>query len=216
MTENNTGMTLTAIAAKIYNVLLSCIRPEVEKILRKSLHGFRRNCPTISQLMTICQFREWVRAKNIGETQLFENFSKAFDSIHRGKMEQILLTYRLPETVIAINMLYKNTNAKVRSSDKDTDFFNLAPGVLQGETLSSYLLILCLDCVLRTSINPIKENGYTLKIKKHTISRGHNNKCRLRRRPCASCCTSRFPTIKPGASSRRHVNANKREYMCFK
>ena len=41
-------------------------------------------------------------------TILFVDFSKAFDSIHRGKMEQILLAYGLPkEPVAAIMMLYK-------------------------------------------------------------------------------------------------------------
>ena len=34
-------------------------------------------------------------------------FTKAFDSIHRGKMEQILLAYGIPkETVAAITILY--------------------------------------------------------------------------------------------------------------
>ena len=37
---------------------------------------------------------------------LFDDFAKAFDSIHRGKMEQILLAYGLSkETVAAIMML---------------------------------------------------------------------------------------------------------------
>ena len=41
------------------------------------------------------------------------DFSKAFDSIHRGKMEQILLANGLPkETIADIMMLYKNTKVK--------------------------------------------------------------------------------------------------------
>ena len=44
---------------------------------------------------------------------LFVDFSKAFDSIHRGKMEQILLAYsQLKETAAAIMTLYKNTKEK--------------------------------------------------------------------------------------------------------
>ena len=57
---------------------------------------------------------------------LFVDFSKASDSIHRGKMEQILLAYGLPkETVTAIMMLYKNKKVKVHSPDGHTDFFNI-------------------------------------------------------------------------------------------
>ena len=35
-------------------------------------------------------------------------------------------------------------------------------GVLQGDTLAPYLFIICLDYVLRTSIDKIKENGFEL------------------------------------------------------
>ena len=58
----------------------------------------------------------------------------AFDSTHRGKMEQILLGYGLPkETVAAIMMLYKNTKVEVRSPDGDADYFDMAAGLLQGD-----------------------------------------------------------------------------------
>ena len=114
--------------AKIYNtLLLNCIEPEIEKILRKNQNGFRRNQSTTSQIRQIIG----IRAKNLQTTLLFVAFSKAFDSIHRGKMEQILLAYGLPkETFAAIIMLYKNTKVKVYSLDGDTDFFDIVTGVL--------------------------------------------------------------------------------------
>ena len=69
-------------------------------------------------------------------------------------MEQILLAYGLSkETVAAIAILYKNTKVKVRSPDGDTDYFDIVAGVLQGDTLALYLFIICLDYVLRTSID---------------------------------------------------------------
>ena len=82
-------------------------------------------------------------------------------------MEQILLAYSLPkETVAAITILYRNNKLKVRSLDVDTDYFDIVAGVLQGDTLAPYLIILCLDYELRTSINKIKENGFELTKKK--------------------------------------------------
>ena len=48
-----------------------------------------------SQLLPICQSIEGVCAKNLKATVLFVDLSKAFDSIHREKMEQILLAYGL-------------------------------------------------------------------------------------------------------------------------
>ena len=76
-------------------------------------------------------------------------------------MEQILLAYSIPkETVAAITILYRNTNLKVRSPDGDTEYFDIVAGVLQEDTLAPYLFIICLDYVLRTSIDKIKENGF--------------------------------------------------------
>ncbi len=38
----------------------------------------------------------------------------------------------------------------------------IVAGVLQGDTLAPYLFIICLDNVLITSIDKIKENGFEL------------------------------------------------------
>ena len=49
-----------------------------------------------------------------------------------------------------------------RTSDGDTEYFDIIAGVLQGDTLVPYLFFICLDYVLRTSIDKIKENGFDL------------------------------------------------------
>ena len=97
---------------------------------------------------------EGVRAKNLEATILFVDFTKAFDCVHRGKMEQILLANGLPkETVAAIMMRNRNIEVKVRSTDGDTDYFDIVAGVLQGDTFFY---------VLRASIDKMKENGFKL------------------------------------------------------
>ena len=42
------------------------------------------------------------------------------------------------------------------------DNFYIVAGALQGDTLTSYLFIICLDHVLRESIDKMKENGFKL------------------------------------------------------
>ena len=70
-------------------------------------------------------------SKNLDATLLFVDFSKAFDSIHRRNMVQILLAYGpLKEITTAIMMLYKKTKVKVRQPEVDTVFFNVVTGVL--------------------------------------------------------------------------------------
>ena len=48
-------------------------------------HGFLQSVESSKEFMQ----------KNLKATLLFVDFSKAFDSIHKGKMEQLLLTYGL-------------------------------------------------------------------------------------------------------------------------
>ena len=53
----------------------------------ESFYTFKRNRSTTLQILTIRRILEGVRAKNMEATILFVDFSKPFDSVHRGKME---------------------------------------------------------------------------------------------------------------------------------
>ena len=224
LAKNYRGITLTSIAAKIYNAQLrNRIEPEIDNILRKNQNGFRRNRSTTSQILTIRRILEDVRAKNLQATLIFIDFTKAFDSIHRGKMKQILLAYGIPkETVAAITILYRNTKVKVRSPDGDTEYFDIVAGVLQADTLAPYLFIICLDYVLRTSIDKIRENGFEL------------TKKRSRRYPAKTITDADYAddiailantpnqaeTLlhsleRAAACIGLYVNAHKTEYMCY-
>ena len=87
-------ISLSVKCAKIYNALLrNRIEPKIDNILRKNQNGFQRNRSTTSQILTIHRILEGVRAKNLQATLIFVDVTKAFDSIHRRKMEQILLAY---------------------------------------------------------------------------------------------------------------------------
>ena len=224
LAKNYWGITLTSIAAKIYNALLqNCIEPKIDNILRKNQNGFRRNRFTTSQILTIRRILKGILAKNIQATLLFVDFTKAFDSIHRGKMEQILLAYGLPkEMVAAITILYRNTKVKVWSPDGDTEYFDIVAGVLQEDTIASYLFIICLDHVLRTLIDKIRENGFELTKKR---SRSYSAKtitdadyaddiALLANTPNqAETLLHSLEWAAEGIGL--HVNAHKTEYMCF-
>ena len=163
-----------------------------------------------------------VRAKNL-ETTISFNFSKAFDSIHRGKIGQIQHAYGLPkETVAAIMMLYKNMKVKVRSSDGDTDNFNIIAGVLQGNTLAPYFFIICLDYVLRKSIDKMNDNGFKLTKERsgryptQTITDAdYANDIALLANAPAQAETLLHCLERAAASISLHVNIDKTEYMCF-
>ena len=54
ISKNYSGITLTVIAAYVYNaLLLNRIPPEIEKFLRKNQNEIRRNRATTSQILII-------------------------------------------------------------------------------------------------------------------------------------------------------------------
>ena len=130
-TNNYRGITLTCIAANIYNImLLNRIRPAVDIILRTNQNGFRTNRSTSGQILTVRIIIEGANAKNLTATILFINFSNAFDSIHRGKMAEILNAYGIPDEIIsAIMIAYKNTKSIVRTGYGEIEFIYISGGV---------------------------------------------------------------------------------------
>ena len=225
LAKNYRGITLTSIAAKIYNAQLqNRIEPKIDNILWKNQNGFRRNRSTTSQILTIRRILESVRAKNLQATLIFVDFTKAFDSIHRGKMEQILLAYGIPkETVAAITILYRNTKVKVRSPDGDTEYFDIVAGVLQGYTLAPYLFIICIDYVLRTSIDKIRENGFELTKKRNrrypaktiTDYADYADDIAILANTPDQAETLLHSLEQAAAGISLYVNPHKTEYMCY-
>ena len=140
---------------------------------------FWGNWSTTSQFLTINGIIKGVHPKFLKVRLLFVDFSKAFDSIHKRKMELFLLAYGLfKETVTTIIMFYKNMKVMVSSPDGDTNFFDVV-GVFQGETLALYIFIICLNYIRGISIDLMKENIITLKDKKQTIFCRNPDRCRL-------------------------------------
>ena len=59
---------------------------------------------------------------------------------------EILSVYGVSKKIVdAISILYKDTTAQVISPDGETDFFEIATGVLQGDTLTLHLFIVKLS-----------------------------------------------------------------------
>ena len=138
-------------------------------------------------------------------------------------MEPILLAYGLlKETIAAITILYRNTKVKVCSPDGDTEYFDIVVGVLQGDILAPYLFIICLDYVLRTLIDKIRENGFELTKKrsrrypaKTITDADYANDIALLANTPNQAETLLHSLEQAAAGIGLHVNAHKTEYMCY-
>ena len=119
-------------------------------------------------------------------------------------------------------ILYRNTKVKVRSPDGDTEYFDIVAGVLQGDTLAPYLFIICLDYVLRTSIDKIRKNGFELTKRrskrypaKTITDADYADDLALLANTPNQAETLLHSLERVAAGIGLHVNAHKTEYMCY-
>ena len=158
--SNYRGITLTSIGAKLFNrMVLNRIRPFVDPILRWNQNGFRQQRSTISQILALRRIIEGMKTKNLPLAVVFIDYSKAFDSIHRERMFQILHAYGIPAVIIdAIKAIYTDSSALVISTDGDTEPFEILAGVLQGDTLAPFLFIVVVDYIMRHALEDINQS----------------------------------------------------------
>ena len=145
--DNYRGISLISLVMKLYNrMIMNRLRPALDPLLRTSQNGFRQKRTTVGQIVALRRLLEGVRANNLSCVLTFIDFRKAFDTIHRGKLMEILRAYGVPEKMVsAIAATYSETWAKVRTPDGDTESFEILAGVLQGDTLAPFLFIVALD-----------------------------------------------------------------------
>ena len=144
-TDNYRGISLTQIAAKIYNrCLLNRIRPVIDRVLRTNQNGFRKGRSTTSHLLALRRIVEELKNHDKEAVITFIDFRKAFDSINRERMFEILRAYGIPSSVVdAIHIMYKDTFALVLTPEGETATFKIDIGVLQGDPLAPFLFCHC-------------------------------------------------------------------------
>ena len=104
----------------------------------------------------------------------------------------------------------------------DTEYFDIVAGVLQVETLAPYLFIICLDYVLRTAIDKIRENGFELTKKRNrrypakTITNAdYVDDIAILANTSNQAETLLYSLERAATGIGLHVNEHKTEFMCF-
>ena len=82
---------------KMFYVLLPFVGP----ILCKNQNGFRRGRSTLSQILCLRRLIEESNLSNLDLALIFVDFSKAFDSVDKSKMFEILELYGIPNEITA-------------------------------------------------------------------------------------------------------------------
>jgi exonuclease III len=149
--SNYRGISLMSTAAKLYNRVLLRRLQCLDKHLLPNQCGFREGRGTVEQILAARLLIDRCRSRKSTSTIVFVDFSKAFDSINRDALRQILLLYGVAAPLVnAIMALYQGTTSRVRLDHTTiSSSFPTTTGVLQGDTLAPFLFVIVVDYVLR-------------------------------------------------------------------
>jgi hypothetical protein len=132
--NNYRRITLLSTTYKILsNILLARLTPYVNEITGHLQCVFRRNRSTTDQIFYIRQILEKKLEYNGTVHQLFIDFKKAYDTIKRDVLDNILLEFGIPKKLVRLSKMCLNeTYSKVRIgkllSDNDEVLSGYQPG----------------------------------------------------------------------------------------
>jgi hypothetical protein len=149
--NNYRGISLLSTAYKILsNILLARLTPYMNEIMGDHQCGFRRNRSTVDQIFYILQILEKKWEYNGMVHQLFIDFKKAYDSVKREVLYNILIGFDIPKKLVRlIKMCLNETYSKVRIGKLLSDKLPIQNGLKQGDALSPLLFNFALEYAIR-------------------------------------------------------------------
>ena len=147
------GITLLSIPSKVLTrVILDRMKDALDKTLRDEQAGFRKERSCTDQIATLRVIVEQSIEWQSPLYACFIDFEKAFDSVDRQAIWDILLHYGVPPKFVdIIRRLYEGFSCQVIHGGRLSDNFEISSGVRQGCLLSPLLFLVVLDWVTRTA-----------------------------------------------------------------
>ena len=143
---NYRGISLLAIASNIFaKMMLDRLLVVANDVLPEEQCGFRSSRSMIDMIFTLRQLQEKAAEQNKSLYITFVDFSKAFDSISRHCLWQLLFKFGCPEKFIL--SCWRFTRAQVVIDGEMTDAFPVTHGVKQGCFITPTLFTLFLAAV---------------------------------------------------------------------
>ena len=132
------------------NILLSRLNPYAEEIIGDHQCGFRRNRSTTDHIFCIRQILQKKLEHNEAVHQLLIDLKKAYDSVRREALYNILIHFGIPKKLVRlVKMCLTETHSRVRVGKNLSDRFPIRNGLKQGDALSPLLFNFVLEYAIR-------------------------------------------------------------------
>ncbi|KAG0720925.1 LINE-1 retrotransposable element ORF2 protein [Chionoecetes opilio] len=148
--NNYRGITLLSVPGKVLaHLLLTRIRSHLLKHQRPQQSGFTPGKSTTDRILALRVLVERRHEFRQGMLAAYVDLKKAFDSVHRESLWDLLRLRGIPaRTIGLITGLYSGTESVVKCGAGVSGFFPVNTGVRQGCVLAPSLFNACMDWVL--------------------------------------------------------------------
>ena len=154
----------TKIASKAIATRLQKVLP---KIINFNQNAYVKGRTILDAVRTIDDILDYTERYNIKGMLVAIDFQEAFDSVNRGFMFKVLSIFNFgPPLIRWIQIFHKNVSSTVMSDGFTTAPFEVGKCVRQGDPLSPYLFIICLEIWLLTYVSTKKLKVYKLIMKR--------------------------------------------------
>ena len=147
------GITLIPTTAKIMGkIIVQRLAKEVDKHMRDEQAGFRAGRGTTEQIFILRNILEQAIEWNSNLYTCFIDFEKAFNSVHRDTLWNIMKHYGIPDKYIRlVQCLYDDSECAVITGSGTSEWFKIKSGVKQGCNMSWFLFLLVIDWIMKRS-----------------------------------------------------------------
>ena len=160
---NYRGISLLSIAGKILaRILLNRLNSLLTtQVLPETQCGFRSGRSTMDMIFSLRQVQEKCLEQNMPLYAVFIDFSKAFDTVSREGLWQVLRKFGCPDKFINLTAsLHDGMQAHVSYGNAQSKDFAVSTGVKQGCVLAPTLFSLYLAAMLEVAFRSTEEGVY--------------------------------------------------------
>ena len=152
--DNHRGISLLPIAGKVLaRVLLNRLNTHLEQgLLPESQCGFRSGRGTIDMIFAARQLQEKCLEQHRAAFIAFVDLTKAFDTVCRDGLWQIMAKFGCPEKFVAlVRSFHEGMMARVQGDGSCSDAFKVTNGVKQGCVLAPTLFSMMFSAMLMSA-----------------------------------------------------------------